>query len=86
MSFIRLSVSKRRALLAVSISLGGEIMSPYSCYAKKGLVYIAIIDPFSYQLFSYTKCTKLNTYILCNMRSVSFNKYIFFSYIYYYIY
>ena len=35
------------ALLAISISLNGEIMSPYSYYTKKGLVYIAIIAPFN---------------------------------------
>ena len=48
MPFIRLSASKRCTLLAISISLNGEIISPYSYYMKKGLVYIAIIDPFSY--------------------------------------
>ena len=47
MPFIRLSMSKRRALLATSISLDGEIMSPCSRYIKKGLVYIIIINPFS---------------------------------------
>ena len=72
---IRSSASERCALLAVSISLNREIISPYSCYAKKGLVYIAIIDPFSRQPFSYVKCTKLNTCILCDMRLVSLNKY-----------
>ena len=44
---IRLFMSKRRALLAISISLNGEIISPYSYYTKKGLVYITITDPFS---------------------------------------
>ena len=34
-------------LLAISISLNGEIMSPYSHYIKKGLVYIAITVSFS---------------------------------------
>ena len=45
---IRSSVFKRRALLTTSISLDGEIISPYSYYTKKGLVYIVIIKPFSY--------------------------------------
>ena len=76
-------MSKRRALLAASISLNGEIMSPYSYYAKKGLVYIIIMDLFSRQPSSCTKCTKLNTYILYNMHSVSLNKYAFLYCIYY---
>ena len=74
---IRFTASKRRTLLAISISLNREIISPYSRYTKKGLVYIIIADPFSRQPSSYAKCTKLNTYILCNIRSVSLNKYIF---------
>ena len=41
---IRFSVFKRHALLTISISLNGEIISPYSCCVKKGLVYIAIIS------------------------------------------
>ena len=64
-------------LLAISIFLNGEIMSPYSYCMKKGLVYIIIIDLFSRQLSSYLECIKANTYFLCDMRSVSLNKYIF---------
>ena len=45
---IRSLASVRRVLLATSISLDGEIMSPYSYYAKKGLVYIIITAPSSY--------------------------------------
>jgi hypothetical protein len=48
MPFIRSLVSIHYILLAVSISLDGKIMSPYSYYIKKGLVYIAIIALFSY--------------------------------------
>ena len=77
MPFIKSSTSKCCALLIISISLNGEIISPYSCYIKKGLIYIVITEPFSCQFFSYTKCTKLNTCMLYNMRSISFNKYIF---------
>ena len=44
---IRSSVSKRYTLLTISISLDREIISPYSYYIKKGLIYIIIIDPFS---------------------------------------
>ena len=74
---IRSLVFKYCTLLATSISLDKEIMSPCFYYAKKGLVYIIIINLFSCQPFSYIKCTKLNTYILYNVRSVSLNKYMF---------
>ena len=74
---IRSLASVRRVLLAISISLDGEIMSPYSYYMKKGLIYIAITAPFGRQPSSYFKCTKANTYSLCDMRLVSTNKYTF---------
>ena len=51
MPFIRLSMFKRRTLLTTSISLNGGIISLYSYYIKKGLVYIIITDPFSRQPF-----------------------------------
>ena len=70
-------MSKRYILLAISISLNREIISPYSYYTKKGLVCIIITEPFSRQPFSYTKCTKSNTCALYNMRLVFFNKYTF---------
>ena len=74
---IRSFASKRRTLLAASISLDGEIISPYSCYTKKGLVYIAITNPSGRQPSSYTKCTKLNARTSYNVHSVSLNKYTF---------
>ena len=74
---IRFSAFKRRALLAVSISLNGEIISPYSRYAKKGLVYIIIISPLSRQPSSYSECTKANTCLFYDVRLVPLNKYIF---------
>ena len=74
MPFIRSSAFKHCALFTISISLDKEIISPYSRYAKKGLVYITITDPFSCQPSFYTKYTKLNIYTLCDMRSVSFNR------------
>ena len=77
MPFIRSLVSIYYILLAASISLNSEIISPYSYYAKKGLVYIAIIAPSSRQPSSYSKCIKANTYFLYNMRLVFINKYIF---------
>ena len=48
MPVIRLTASKYCTLFTSSIALNGEIINPYSYYIKKGLVYIAIIDPFSY--------------------------------------
>jgi hypothetical protein len=77
MPSIRSLASVCRILLAASISLNSEIMSPYSYYAKKGLVYITIIAPSGCQPFSYFKCIKANTYSLCDVRSVFTNKYIF---------
>ena len=47
MPFIRFLASMRHVLLAISISLDSEIMSPYSYYTKKGLVCITIIALFS---------------------------------------
>ena len=77
MPFIRFTTSKHYTFLAISISLNKKIISPYFYYAKKGLVYIIIIDPFSRQSSFYTKCTKLNTCALCNIYLVSFNKCVF---------
>ena len=77
MPSIRSLASVRRTLLAISISLDSEIMSPCSRYTKKGLVCITITTPFSRQPSSYSKCTKANTRSLYNIRSVSTNKYIF---------
>ena len=44
---IRSLASVYCVLLATFISLDGEIISPYSYYAKKGLVYITITAFFS---------------------------------------
>jgi hypothetical protein len=77
MPFVRFLVSKHYALLVTSISLNREIMNPYSYYTRKGLVYIILTVPFSYQSFSYLKCTKVNTQLFCNIYSILLNKYIF---------
>ena len=77
MPFIRSSVSQRYTLLAISIFLDREIISPYFRYAKKGLVYIIITDLSGRQPSFYAKYTKLNTCMSCNIHSVSLNKYIF---------
>ena len=77
MPFIRFLASVYYILLAVSISLNGKIMSPYSYYAKKVLVYITIIAFSGYQPSSYFKCIKANTCSLCDIYLVFTNKYIF---------
>ena len=77
MPFIRSLASIYYTLLAISISLNSEIMSPCSHCTKKGLVYITIIALFSCQPSFYFKCTKANTYSLCDIRLVSTNKYTF---------
>ena len=46
-------------IIAVILSLS-KIILLYSCCAKKGLVYVAIIAPSSYQPSSYSKCTSVN--------------------------
>ena len=77
MPSVRSLVSIYYILLAISISLNSKIISPYSRCMKKGLVYIIIIVPFSRQPSSCSKYTKVNTYLLYNIRLVSTNKYIF---------
>ena len=48
MPFVKSLASIYYILLATLISLNGEIISPYSCYTKKGLVYITITALFGY--------------------------------------
>ena len=83
---IRSTASKRCALLAMSISLNREIISPCSYCIKKGLVYIAIIFLASRQSSFYLKCTKANTRLSCNVCLVFFNECRFPYYIYHYAY
>ena len=64
-------------LLAISISLDSEIISPCSYYIKKKLVYIVIAAPFSHQPSFYFKYIKANIYSLYNVHLVSINKYMF---------
>ena len=79
MPFIRFLVSKRCNYIVAVILLLGEIMPSCSYYEEKKLVYIIIITPFSYQLFFYIKCTKLNIYSSYNVRSVSDAEYSLFT-------
>ena len=71
---VKFSVSKRLAYrfkLVAVILLLGKIIPTYFYYAEKGLVYIAIIALSSRQPSSYTKCTKSNMGLFCNIRLVS---------------
>ena len=77
MPFIRSLASKRRTYIVLVILLLGETMLIYSHYAKKKLVYIIIITPSSYQPSFCVKCTKLNIYLSCNVKSVSNAKYLY---------
>jgi hypothetical protein len=61
MPLIRFTALEYYILLTISISLNREIISLCSRYAKKGLVYIALISPFRCQPSSYLECTKVNT-------------------------
>ena len=81
---IRSFALKRRAFFTISIFFNKEIISPYSYYTKKGLVYIAIISSSSRQPFSCLEYTKANTCLLCDIRLVFFNK-LFFIAIYVFI-
>ena len=82
MPFIRSLAFKRYAHIIAVILLLSKIMPTYSCCVLKGLVYIIIIAPLSCQPFSYTKYTKLNIRLSCDVRLVSNTKYIFFIYFY----
>ena len=76
MPFIRSLVSKHYAYIVLVILLLSEIMPIYSHCIKKKLVCIIIIVPFSYQPSSCLKCTKLNMYLSCNIKSVLDAKYL----------
>jgi hypothetical protein len=59
-----------------SISLNGEIISPYSRCLKKGLVYIILIISSSRQPSFYLEYTKANTQLSYNIYSIPLNEYI----------
>ena len=82
MPSVRFSASKRYAYIIAVILLLNKIMSTYSRYILKGLVYIAIIALLGRQPFSYIKYTKLNIRLSCNVRLVSNAKCIFLIYSY----
>ena len=77
MPLIRSSASKRRLRLVSLILSLDKIMPLYSRYIEKRLSYIIISAPFSRQPFFYTKCTRANIQLSCNIRSVSNTKCIY---------
>ena len=77
MPLIRSLVSERCAYIISIILLLSKIMPFYSCFAEKKLVYIIIIALFGCQPSSYSKYTKLNMYLSCNIKSVFNTKYTF---------
>ena len=79
---IRSLVSKRHAHAVAVILLLGEIMPSYSHYNKKKLVYVIIVALFSCQPSSYSKYTKLNIHLFCNVKSVSDAEYLYFIHLY----
>ena len=83
---IRFFAFKRYTLLTTFIFFNKKMMSPYSRYIKKGLIYIIIISLFSCQPSFYFKYIKTNTRLLCDICLVFLNKYRFLHYIYYYTY
>ena len=75
---IRSLASERRAYTVAVIFLLGEIMPSYSYCEEKKLVYITIIAPSSHQPSFYSKCTKSNIHLSCNIKLVSNVKYLYF--------
>ena len=82
MPLIRSSVSKRCAYIVIVILLLNEIMPTYFYCVLKGLIYIAIIASLSCQPSFYTKYTKLNIHLSCNIKLVFNAKYAFLIYSY----
>ena len=76
MPLIRSLASKCYTCIISVILLLSKIMPIYSRCAKKKLVCIIIIAPFSCQPFSYLKCTKSNMHLFCNVKSVLNTEYL----------
>ena len=80
MPFIRSLASKRRAYIVVVILLLSKTILTCSRCVLKGLVCITVITLLSRQFSFYTKCTKLNIRLFCNIRLVFNTKCMFFAY------
>ena len=82
MPFIRSLAFKHHAYIVIVILLLGEIMPSYSYCDKKKLVYIIIIALFNYQPSSYSKCTKSNICLSCNVKLLSNTEYLYLIHLY----
>ena len=67
MPFIKSLISKRCTYVIAVILLLGKIMPTCFYYMLKRLIYIIIAALFSRQPSFYTKCTKLNIYLSCDV-------------------
>ena len=74
---VRSSASKYYNKLILLILLLGKNIPSHSYYLEKQLLYIIIIAPFSRQPSFYSKCTKVNIRLSCNVRFISNVKYTF---------
>ena len=72
---LSLQVQRYTCTVALILSLGKIILSPYSRCVKEGLVYIALASPLSRQPSSYLECTKANIYLSYDVCSISNAKY-----------
>ena len=77
MPFVRSLAFKCYTYIIAIIFLLSKIISTYSCYVEKKLVYIIIIAPFSRQPSFYFKYTKSNICLSCDVRLISNIKCIF---------
>ena len=77
MPSIRSSASERYTYIISLILLLGVIMSSYSYYTEKKLVYITIAALSSYQPSFYSKYTKSNIYSSYNIYLIFNTKYVF---------
>ena len=75
---IKSSISERCAYIVTMILLLSKIMPTYSRWVLKGLVYIIITALSNRQPSFYTKCTKLNIRLFCDIRLVFNTKCIYF--------
>ena len=71
MPLIRSLVFKHYAHAVAVILLLSKIMPSCFYYKEKKLVYIIIMAPSSYQPSFYSKCTKSNIHLSCNIKSIS---------------
>jgi len=60
LKYLFIPQAQRYTYIVAVILLLSKVILLYSCCAENGLVYVAIVAPFSRQPFFYFKCTSLN--------------------------